>query len=498
MNVFICWSGDRSRACAEALKQFLLDLNAALDLPADRRFVPFHSDDIDKGAAWFQAVTGQLSRADAAMLVVTPENAASPWMHFEAGVVVSQMFRHAPAPAGDTDGAEGAALAGRLFTYLFGFPQHERPHGPLSTYQATEATFDDTLAMVRSMLGVLDVEVFTGCWDRLAERLRAARSQPITAVCPELHHQLDSKTFREPLAECHRQEWLRRIAHCRDAHTHLQEHMALVEGRCSEYEAELFRQLLSALDAYEMAMDSHLVREEHFPIDANGRLELPQGIAAVCERRRRQVLDATAVLLDPGRAPVFAEAASFARLETSAERKHVIHRKSAAFRELARGRTRTSPSADGNAAARADWRKEAAFPPAERLTHAESSEWAFDRIMYYFAHREWRRWCSDDGAARALGLRAGADLDNHVCQWLEEELQKIRTSSVPDDVSRMPLSYALSIIEEMDDVPGDLIDRLQPILDDIVSLERANETSEVRMRATRLASRIRPVTPLPA
>jgi hypothetical protein len=39
---------------------------------------------------------------------------------------------------------------------------------------------------------------------------------------------------------------------------------------------------------------------------------------------------------------------------------------------------------------------------------------------------------------------------------------------------------------------------LQPILDDIVSLERANETSEVRMRATGLASRIRPVTPLPA
>ena len=495
MNVFICWSGDRSRACAEALKQFLLDLNEALDLPGDRRFVPFHSDDIDKGAAWFQAVTDQLHRSDAAVLVVTPENAASPWMHFEAGAVVSQMFRHVPADGGD---GGGAPLAGRLFTYLFGFPPHQGLEGPLSAYQATEATFDDTRAMVRSMLGAFDAGEFTGCWNRLAERLRAARAQPITAVCAELHHAMDGKTFREPLAECHRQEWLRRIAHCRDAHAHLQEHMALVEGRCREYEAELFRQLVSALDAYEMAMDSHLVKEEHFPVDVYGRLELPQGIAAVCERRRRQVLDATAVLLDPGRAPVFSESASFARLETSAERKNVIHRKSAAFRELARGQKRAPQSSEGNEAAPIDWRREAAFPTAERLTQAESSEWAFDRIMYYFAHREWRRWCSDDDAARALGLRAGPDLDDHVCQWLEEELQKIRTSSAPDEVSRMPLSYALSIIEEMDDLARDLTGRLQPILDDIVSLEQANETSEVGMRATRLASRIRAVTPIPA
>lgn len=500
MKIFLCWSGDRSRACARAMKQCLVDLNQALGLEGAARFEPFHSDDIDKGAAWFRAVSLELAQADAAVLVLTPENAGSAWMHFEAGAVVSQMLRHESSAGPD-------APPERLFTYLFGFAQGERPSGPLSAYQATEATYEDSRAMVRSLLRVAgapdalpvrpgsEADAFETAWRGFATQLHAIRAVPITAVCAGLDRVVAAKTFREPLAECHRQEWLRRLARCRDTRLQLEAHLPDVEQRCTEYEAELFRQLVAALDSYEMAMDSHLVREERFPTDDAGRLTLPPGVEAVCERRRRQVLDATAVLLDPARAPVFHEAARFASLETAAERKNAIHRTSSAFRELMAetARMQGGQRGEGPPPAPPDWRKDAPFPDRAQLARAEASEWAFDRVMFYFAHRECRRWACDERTATSLGLHAGRDLDDRVCQWIEEEVQRITTSTNPDVTSRMPLSYALSIVEERTgELSGELVERLRRILADVLRVEGNLPRSEVAARAASLLRLVEP------
>jgi len=77
---------------AEGLKHFFEDLNEKLRLPEENRFEVFYSPDIDKGRLWLQAVQHKLSTANAAAIVITPENAKSPWMHFEAGAVVSQIL----------------------------------------------------------------------------------------------------------------------------------------------------------------------------------------------------------------------------------------------------------------------------------------------------------------------------------------------------------------------------------------------------------------------
>jgi hypothetical protein len=84
VQIFICWSGTRGLGAAEALKQFFEYLNEKLKLPAESRIEVFYSPDIDKGRLWFQTVQSELSKANAAVIVVTPENARSPWMHFEA------------------------------------------------------------------------------------------------------------------------------------------------------------------------------------------------------------------------------------------------------------------------------------------------------------------------------------------------------------------------------------------------------------------------------
>src|SRR5262249_21031336 len=78
-------------------------------------FLPFRSDNIEKGLPWFQAVEEQLASADAALLSITPENADSPWMHYEAGAI-SNRFLLKDAESG----AKAERLKARLFTYLFG------------------------------------------------------------------------------------------------------------------------------------------------------------------------------------------------------------------------------------------------------------------------------------------------------------------------------------------------------------------------------------------
>jgi hypothetical protein len=80
MKVFISWSGDRSKAVAEALYAWLptviLTIRPWLSLA-----------DIDKGARWRTEVATELEDSQVGIICLTPENLSAPWLLFEAGAL---------------------------------------------------------------------------------------------------------------------------------------------------------------------------------------------------------------------------------------------------------------------------------------------------------------------------------------------------------------------------------------------------------------------------
>ena len=153
-DVFICWSGDRSHAIAEAVKELLKANNVEA----------FLSNDIEKGTFWFASILEQLQKAKAGIVCLTRENLQSPWMHFEAGALAGAL-----ANSADTSGKDGSSRpsgagqaapsppspdaarpARALFTILHG-AQAAEISGPLSAYQATSTTREEMGCFVRSI-----------------------------------------------------------------------------------------------------------------------------------------------------------------------------------------------------------------------------------------------------------------------------------------------------------------------------------------------------------
>ena len=84
MKVFLSWSGDRSKALANALKVWL---------PLVLHYVePWVSEsDIDAGARWGEAVAKQLDGCNFGILCITKENVNAPWILFEAGALAKML-----------------------------------------------------------------------------------------------------------------------------------------------------------------------------------------------------------------------------------------------------------------------------------------------------------------------------------------------------------------------------------------------------------------------
>src|SRR5262245_15541019 len=94
-KVFLCWSGARSRNFAEAVQKWLPRiLGDTLKLSI--------STQIEKGAEWLEELRKALNDSDCGILCLTPEAIESPWVHFEAGLMVRALSegtnRELPAP----------------------------------------------------------------------------------------------------------------------------------------------------------------------------------------------------------------------------------------------------------------------------------------------------------------------------------------------------------------------------------------------------------------
>ena len=84
MNVFISWSGTRSHALADALRDWLpLIMNEVK---------PFlSSSDIEKGQRWNSEVASRLDSSDVGIICVTPASLHSDWLLFETGALAKKL-----------------------------------------------------------------------------------------------------------------------------------------------------------------------------------------------------------------------------------------------------------------------------------------------------------------------------------------------------------------------------------------------------------------------
>jgi len=157
MDIFISWSGARSQAVAEALRDWLpMVINAAK---------PFlSSEDIGKGARWSAELAAKLEKSTVGIICLTPGNMNSQWVLFEAGALSKLV--------GDT----------HVCPLLIGLKPSD-VKGPLSQFQFTTTRKLDMLQLVKTLntaasesgVPITQLEkVFEALWPQLEEQLKKA------------------------------------------------------------------------------------------------------------------------------------------------------------------------------------------------------------------------------------------------------------------------------------------------------------------------------------
>jgi hypothetical protein len=123
-NIFISWSGPRSKHVASALRQWLPDV-----LQSAR---PWMSDsDIDKGSRGIEEISKALETIEVGISCLTPENLTAPWLLFEGGALSKRIGNKA-----------------RLCTYLLGGMKNGDVPQPLGMFQHTVAEKAETRKML--------------------------------------------------------------------------------------------------------------------------------------------------------------------------------------------------------------------------------------------------------------------------------------------------------------------------------------------------------------
>lgn len=162
-NVFISWSGNTSKAVAEALRDWLPSVIQAIN--------PWMSaEDIDKGSRWSTEISGKLKEAKIGVICLTLDNLSAPWILFEAGALSKTVEDTFVCP------------------YLFQLEPAD-VKGPLAQFQLTKADKEDTrklLDTINNALGESALKgeqlkrVFEKWWPDLEGQLQAiegARSE---------------------------------------------------------------------------------------------------------------------------------------------------------------------------------------------------------------------------------------------------------------------------------------------------------------------------------
>lgn len=125
MKVFLSWSGDQSRAVAEALRGWLKLVIQSVD--------PWMSGrDIEPGQRWSNTLADELSKSNVGIICLTPENVHKPWLNFEAGAIAKSVNR------------------ARLVPLLHGLTESDL-NGPLGFFQCLTLDKDGVRSLVKML-----------------------------------------------------------------------------------------------------------------------------------------------------------------------------------------------------------------------------------------------------------------------------------------------------------------------------------------------------------
>ena len=166
-NIFISWSGARSKAAAEAVRRWLPKvLHSAKPRMSET--------DIEKGSRGLEEVGKALEGMKVGIICLTPENLLEPWVLYEAGALSKTLDAKT-----------------RVCTYLLGGLRKRDVTPPLALFQATEAEPEETRKLVHTVNKALDAtpvpendlnDLFDEMWPRLAKELAALPDKRGTAV----------------------------------------------------------------------------------------------------------------------------------------------------------------------------------------------------------------------------------------------------------------------------------------------------------------------------
>lgn len=134
-TIFVSWSGDKSKAIAEVLKEYLEACFQKVEV--------FFSKDIPSGRKFLDEIGQTLEAAVAAVVVVTPDNANSQWLNFEAGAI-----GNAKGPGGKNK---------KVICLLVGYKSEGDYAGPLSQFQNVlldDAGMSDLIVSLAADVGV--------------------------------------------------------------------------------------------------------------------------------------------------------------------------------------------------------------------------------------------------------------------------------------------------------------------------------------------------------
>jgi hypothetical protein len=409
IKVFICWSGTRSQLFSKAVEKLLKNVLAS-DVEISI------STKIGKGTEWFDELRNDLNNADCGILCLTPEAIDSPWVHFEAGLLVRELGKV-------TDPETRAEKERRVFPLLYDV-EASVLKGPLSSYQSTLASdVDDVLRLVEAIRQFIPEgqkrpskqqvrKICRSKWEAFQAALESIQKVALREILPEFESLFRRKTFQESMHDCLSQNWLDRYNGGRDTQTKLKAHQETVRKACRPFVADVFDELVATVDFYAMGV-SKLLGQREFPIDEKtGQVTFDNpGIAVACERQRMRIKRLVARLADEKQAPFFDEAFRFDEVETFEEKKRLIHRRKAVL-DIENSDTKRQEQIEA------------------KLKLCADSDWDFDRIVYY-------NWSESRGDS----------IFN-----LQEELSRARrefekVNAKSEGISLMPLNYSLGPVE---------------------------------------------------
>src|SRR5215207_3451582 len=290
MKIFLCWSRGRGQKLAGALKEWMVGA-----VPGLTEGNVFFSPELAKGSEWFNEVRARLASVNAAVICLTPETAHSPWVHFEAGAVLGRV------------GGEA------VFPYLFGL-RPEELQGPLSAFQATVNSEEDTRRLARRLCDMAGVELpadYGEHWVRLRGRMEELRPGRLSGVIPDFAALFQRKTFDEALKDCTHQTWADRYAGARETKKVLEGSKEVVARVCDPRETELFSRLFSAVEAYAELIKTKLLVERQFFVTGAPEVDFTRtargapyragaAIYPMAESRMRQIKELVRLLDAPG------------------------------------------------------------------------------------------------------------------------------------------------------------------------------------------------------